>query len=53
MSKQTKEGHLQPYEEQQLAECHGELLADLGHSVWDMLYGTATQYPNGEAIISV
>ena len=55
MSKQTIGGQviLPPHKNPQLAECHGDLLPDLDRSVWDMLFSTATQHQNGDAVVSL
>jgi non-ribosomal peptide synthetase component F len=37
----------------QLAECHGEPLPDIHHSMWEMFNSTATKYPERDAIISL
>jgi hypothetical protein len=53
MAKQTNEEPVPPRKIPHLAECHGELYTDLDHSVWDMLFNTATQYPRVDAVISL
>jgi hypothetical protein len=37
----------------QLAECHGDLLPDLDHSMWDMFHSTALKYPSRDAVVSL
>jgi hypothetical protein len=38
---------------ERLAECHGDLLPDLDHSMWDMFHSTAIKYPYRDAIVSL
>jgi hypothetical protein len=36
-----------------LAECHGEPLLDLDHSMWEMFNNTANLYPHRDAVVSL
>jgi hypothetical protein len=42
-----------PKQDDQIAECHGDVLPDLDYSMWYMFRSTATTYPQRQAIISL
>lgn len=43
----------QGFQQDDLAEAHGEIITDLNHSLWHMFSATATTYPERIAVISI